>query len=183
MNPLPVDGPRVRLRELRADDLPHFQAYRADEALGRYQGWRPMSDADAAIFLAEMAAAPFCTPGRWFQLAVADIGSDTLIGDIGLHLAEECDVLEIGFTLARAQHGRGLAFEAVGLAIATVFAHLPVLRVQAVTDSRNHASVRLLQRLGFLHMTTLDTLFRGEVCQEHHFELWRPVVAKNAAVR
>ena len=182
MNVLPVEGPHVRLRALRADDLPRFQAYRADGDLGRYQGWRPLDDAEAAAFVAEMTSAPFCTPGAWFQLAMADIHTDALIGDIGLHLADGCGVLEIGYTLARAHHGRSLAFEGVGLALAAVFKHLPVLRVRAITDTRNAASVRLLQRLGFAHVTTLDALFRGALCQEHHFELWRPLQSRGREV-
>ncbi len=185
MTVLPVQGPRVRLRALRADDLPNFQAYRADAAVGRYQGWRPMSDADAAAFLADMAgfaATRFCRPGHWVQLAMADAHTDKLIGDIGLHLAEDSDVLEIGFTLDAAHQHRGLAFEGVGLAIATAFEQLPVQRVQATTDTRNAASVRLLQRLGFAQVATLGALFRGELCQEHLFELWRPVQRPDAAV-
>ena len=181
MKALPLEGQSVRLRQFRVDDLPSFQAYRADPELGRYQGWRPMSDAAATSFLTEMAAAPFCTPGCWCQLAVANPGTDALIGDIGLHLAADSQTLEIGFTLARAEQGRSLAFEAVSLALAVAFEHLPVQRVQAITDTRNTASVRLLQRLGFAHLATLEALFRGEVCQEHHFEFWRPGGAQSVA--
>ena len=55
--PFPVNGQRVVLRRLVAADLPAFQQYRSDDELGRYQGWSPMSDADAAEFIARMGAA------------------------------------------------------------------------------------------------------------------------------
>ena len=173
---LPINGARVGLRRLRAGDLAAFQAYRADPALGRYQGWTAMADAAARDFLAEMAEAPLCTPGAWFQLGIVGrVGrvGDTLIGDIGLHLAADARSLEIGFTLASPQHGRGLAAEAVTLAIAAVFAHTPAQRVLGITDTRNTPSIRLLQRLGFRPLTTLSAVFRGEPCTEQHFVLHR----------
>lgn len=172
--PLPCDGPRVRLRRLRAADLAAFQAYRSDPQLGRYQGWQAMDDRAAAAFIAEMAAAPFCPPGAWCQIGIADLASDTLIGDIGLHLAADGRALDIGYTLARTSQGAGRASEAVRLARDAVFTHTPALQLRAVTDERNSASVRLLQRLGFLHTTTHATVFRGEPCREHHFVFDRP---------
>lgn len=174
---LPCTGPRVRLRRLRADDLPAFHAYRSDAELARYQGWQPMDAAAAAAFIAEMAATPFCPAGAWCQIGIADLASDALLGDIGLHLAADGSALEIGYTLARAAQGAGRASEAVRLALDAVFAHTPAAHVQAVTDLRNTASVRLLQRLGFVVLATQDTLCRGEPCREQVFVLPRPRLA------
>jgi RimJ/RimL family protein N-acetyltransferase len=174
---LPCDGVRVRLRRLRADDLPAFHACRSNAELARYQGWQPMDAAAAAAFIAEMAAVPFCPPGAWCQLAIADLASDGLLGDIGLHLAEDGATLEIGYTLVRAAQGAGRAGEAVRLALAAVFAHTAATRVRAVTDVRNTPSVRLLQRLGFSLLATQDTLFRGQPCREHVFVFERPALA------
>lgn len=170
-------GPRVRLRRLRAADLEAFHALRADPELGRYQGWQPLSLAEAAAFIeavATPAATPFCPPGDWLQIAIADAASDALLGDIGLHLHADGQALEIGFTLARAAQGRGLAAEAVGLALQAVWAGTPAQRVLGITDARNTASVRLLQRLGFRPWATLEADFRGERCTEHHFVQHRP---------
>ena len=167
-------GPRVQLRRLRAEDLPHFQHYRADAEVGRYQGWLPTDDAAAGTFLAQMATTPFCPPGHWCQIAIADIDGDTLIGDIGLCLAADGEALEMGFTLAREWHGTGRAAEAVQLALQAVWAQTKAQRVLGLTDVRNAASVRLLQRLGFRRFATLQAVFRGEPCSEHHFVLHRP---------
>ncbi len=169
-------GARVQLRRLRGSDLARFQAYRGDVGLGRWQGWQPMADEAAAAFLQQMAAAPWCPPGAWFQLAIADAGDDGLIGDIGLHLAADGVSLEVGFTLARGAQGRGLAAEAVGLAVAIAFAHTPARRIVAITDVENLASVQLLQRLAFAPVATQAALFRGAPCREHHFLLQRPEV-------
>ena len=172
--PWALAGPRVHLRRLRADDLAAFQRYRSDPELGRYQGWRPMDDAAAAAFLAEMALTPFCPPGSWCQIAIADAACDALVGDIGLCLAADGEALEIGFTLAQPWQGQGRAAEAVQLALQAVWAHTPARRVLALTDVRNGPSVRLLQRLGLRRFATLDAVFRGLPCREHHFVAHRP---------
>ena len=179
-HPLPHDTPRLRLRRLRVQDLAPFQAYRADAELGRYQGWSPMNDAAALAFLQQMADSPFCQGGAWFQLGVADLHSDTLIGDIGLHLQLDGSAAEIGFTLSRGAQGRGLGLEAVAAAIELVFAHTPAARVVGITDARNGASVRLLERAGVRRFATLDAVFRGEVCVEHHYVRHRHGLAKPA---
>lgn len=174
---LPHDTQRLRLRRLHEADLPHFQAYRHDAELGRYQGWLPMDDNAAQAFLQEMAGSPFCPPGAWCQLGIANRGSDRLIGDIGIHLQADRSAAEIGFTLARHAQGQGLALEAVGAAIDLVFAHTPAQRVLGITDARNGASVRLLERAGLRRFTTLDAVFCGEACVEHHHVRHRHALA------
>jgi len=149
---LPHDTPRLRLRRLREADLPPFQAYRGDAELSRYQGWLLMDDSAARACLHEMAGSSFCPSGAWCQLGIADRGNDGLIGDIGIHLQANGSLAEIGFTLARHAQGRGLALEAVRAAVDLVFAHTPAARVVGITDSRNGASVRLLERAGLRRM-------------------------------
>ena len=167
-NALPHETPRLRLRCLREADLPSFQAYRNDAELGRYQCWLPMDDGAALAFLQEMAGSTFCPPGAWCQLGIAERGNDGLVGDIGIHLQADGSAAEIGFTLARHAQGRGLALEAVRAAIELVFAHTAAARVVGITDTRNSASVRLLERASMRRFTTLDALFRGQACVEHH---------------
>ena len=157
------------LRRLTVADLPAFQAYRSDAELGRYQGWRPMPDADAAAFLAEMQGAPFPRWGDWIQIAIARPEDQGLIGDIGICFAEDGQHAEIGFTLSRPAQGRGIATAAVREAIALIFSVSDVARVIAITDARNVASIRLLERLGMQHLHTREAVFRGEPCLEHTY--------------
>lgn len=171
--PLPVLTPRLRLRRLAASDLQAFQAYRGDPELGRYQGWQTMDDAAALAFLLDVAVCAFCAPGSWFQLGIARREDDRLVGDIGIHLHADGRSAEIGFTLARAAQGRGLATEAVRAALDLVWAHTTAERVLGVTDTRNAASVRLLQRVGLRPFSTLQVVFRGEPCEEQFFVRYR----------
>lgn len=170
---LPREFPGARLRRLRAADLPAFQAYRALPELGRYQGWTPMAQAEASNFLAQMSQAPLFPPGEWVQLGIAELASDRLIGDIGLHLSEDASVGEVGFTLEPSSQGRGIATGAVREALSLLFSETSVAKVLGVTDARNLPSIRLLERLGFTHIETREAQFHGEDCIERVYVLPR----------
>jgi aminoglycoside 6'-N-acetyltransferase len=155
-----------RLRRLRPSDLIAFQAYRSLPELGRYQGWSPMSDAEALEFIAEVNRAPLFTPGQWVQLGIAEPESDSLVGDIGLYLSEDGTSGEVGFTLQPSAQGRGVAGGAVREAVQLLFAATRVTRVLGITDVRNQSSIRLLERIGFRCIESRRVVFRGEVCTE-----------------
>jgi aminoglycoside 6'-N-acetyltransferase len=172
---LPLSGGRIVLRRLTTGDVRAFQAYRTDPEVGRWQGWQPMTGTEALAFLAEMRQAPLFVPGHWNQIGIALREDDPeapshLIGDIGLLLREgDPTRAEIGFTLSALWQGRGLATEAVSAARELAFECAGVTRLEAVTDTRNDASIRLLERLGFRRERTMDAMFRGGPCREHHY--------------
>lgn len=180
-DPLPRQGPRISLRRLRVADLELFQAYRADPNVGRFQGWSPMSTSEATAFLSDMSTAAFGKDGAWFQIGIAERSTDRLIGDLGVCLRRAEDrYAEIGFTLAAESQGQGLASEAVREALVLLFEQTDVARVIAITDTRNDASIRLLQRVGMTLTETVSAVFRGEPCEEHVFVLSRPEAPHNA---
>jgi ribosomal-protein-alanine N-acetyltransferase len=170
---LPRAFPGGLLRRLRTSDLAAFQAYRSIPELGRFQGWSPMSEAEAVAFLAEMNEARLFTPGDWVQLGIAEPEADQLIGDIGIFLSADGLTGEIGFTLARAAQGRGIATAAVRQALQVLFGVTAAWQVLGITDSRNVASVRLLERVGFRYHESRNTVFRGEPCFEEVYVLPR----------
>ena len=156
----------TRLRSLRLSDLPAFAEYRADPHLAEYQSWEPMSHETAEAFLKESANATSLKPGQWIQLAVADVCSDELVGDVGLFLSEDCTFAEIGFTLACPEQGKGHATRATELAVEQAFRLPTVLQVRAVTDELNHASITVLQRAKFVRTGTRDAVFKEKECVE-----------------
>jgi aminoglycoside 6'-N-acetyltransferase len=173
---LPVATERLLLRRLAESDLEAFHAYRNDPEVTRYQSWDSMPRAAAESFLRKQAKAHLGVPGRWCQVAIALDGE--LIGDVGICIRDDRGSAEIGFTLARPHQGRGYAWEAVSRLIEMLFDTTPIARVQAVTDTRNLASIKLLGRLGFRLARTVDNVFKGAGCQEHVFELSRPTPSR-----
>lgn len=170
---LPMSGTGIVLRRLRVDDLAAFQAYRTDVELGRYQGWSPMTDDQARGFLQQASTDRLFSAGHWAQIAIAEPQTLALLGDIGLHLAEDSRHAEIGFTLSRPAQGRGLATAAVRTAIQLIFSSTAVEHVVGITDARNHASIALLERVGMRRAEQRVAEFRGEPCVEYVYVLPR----------
>ncbi|MEZ4297858.1 MAG: GNAT family protein [Polyangiaceae bacterium] len=164
--------PRCVLRPFTEADLPAFAAYRSDPEIARYQSWdTPYSIAQAAALLASVQATPFDTPDTWVQIALADRETGALLGDCALHFLADGRQVELGFTLARAHQGKGLAREAVTALLDHVFGPLGKHRVSALTDARNEASIALLTRLGFRREAHYlqNAYFKGSWCDEMLF--------------
>jgi RimJ/RimL family protein N-acetyltransferase len=145
---LPFATPRLRLRSFRAADAAAFAAYRSDVDVARYQGWQaPFPLADAERFVAEMAPLVDPVSGDWLQIAVEHDGA--LAGDVAVGLSDDGRIATIGYTLAPAFQGRGLATEAVGALVDRLISHRGVHRIEASLDGRNLPSARLIEGLGF----------------------------------
>lgn len=170
--PLPLRTERLLLRLLQPSDLTRFAAYRADPELARFQGWSPMSETEAMAFIESTMMPPTLGTGQWHQLAIADGDDDALLGDIGLCVRADGEA-ELGFTLMREAQGRGLATEALRGLVDALFRHAAVTRVVGVTDERNLASVRVLERLGMDLLSREATVFKQEPCVELRYELTR----------
>lgn len=77
--------------------------------------------------------------------------------------------------LRRRRLGQGYATEAAGALLRWAFDTLDLNRVQAETDTRNVASARVLEKLGFLREGTLreDCIVNGEVSDSWVYGLLR----------
>jgi ribosomal-protein-alanine N-acetyltransferase len=142
---------RLRLRPMTDADLPAFVAYRRDPGVARYQSWdETFSHRDAVALFASRRGIEIGAPGAWTQIAIEEAASGTLIGDVALHVrADDPLQAEIGFTLASGHQGHGFGTEAVSAVLDYAFGTLALHRVFAVTDARNDAAARLLERVGF----------------------------------
>jgi RimJ/RimL family protein N-acetyltransferase len=86
----------------------------------------------------------------------------------------------LGYCLDYAVWGHGYATEAARALLQWAFDTLALNRVQAETDTRNLASARVLEKIGFVRQGTLreDCVVNGEVSDSWVFGLirreWRP---------
>ncbi len=144
-----LETDRLILRHFTDADLVPFMAYRNDPDVARYQGWEGISEAEAHAFIAEQKLVQPGVPGQWFQIAIALKEMGMLAGDCALKINEHDErQAEIGYTLARAYQGKGIAAEAVSRILYYAFRTLELHRVIAITDCENTASIALLERLG-----------------------------------
>ena len=81
----------------------------------------------------------------------------------------------LGYCLAQDAWGQGYATEAARALLEWAFEALPLNRVQAEADTRNPASARVLEKLGFRLEGTLreDCIVDGDVSDTHVFGLLR----------
>ncbi|MCS6567989.1 GNAT family N-acetyltransferase [Curtobacterium flaccumfaciens pv. flaccumfaciens] len=144
---------RLTVEPLTGRDIDAFIEYRRDPDVARYQSWGTDYSREAAERLVSgQREGRFPSPGSWLQLAVREVASGTLLGDLALHrLEDQPDTFEVGVTLPRSSQGRGIASEALTALLDFVFDRADAHRVVAFCDSRNGAVARLLTRLGFRH--------------------------------
>ena len=167
---------RLRLRRFADTDLAALLAIRNDPEVARFQSWQATDEATLQSFLTEMARVELGTPGRWFQFAIVLRATGEFVGDCGFHLLlEDARQGEIGYTFSRAHQGKGLAQEAVSAMLTYIFATLDIHRIAAVTDVRNHRSIKLLERLSFRREGHTRQAFwnRGEWVDEYIYAMLR----------
>lgn len=164
--PLPRSAGPVLLRRLRIEDCKSFHAYRSNPSVARYQGWNLMSTSDALAFITEQSDCKLFVPGQWSQVAIAERETNALVGDMGLFLAQDTEHAEVGFTLEPRFTGKGYATAAVSEAMRMIFDHTPVQRIIGITDARNQACVRVLERAGMSRTQARATQCKGEACIE-----------------
>lgn len=82
---------------------------------------------------------------------------------------------KLGYCLAEAAWGQGLATEAAAALLRWAFGTLDLNRVQSETDTRNIASARVLEKLGFVREGTLrqDCIVDGEISDSWVYGLLR----------
>jgi RimJ/RimL family protein N-acetyltransferase len=99
--------------------------------------------------------------------------SGLLVGDCALHVDKQGQQGEIGFTLARQHQGKGFVTEAASRVCDYAFTNLNLHRIVAITDCRNHASVAVLERLGFRREGHFikNIFFKGEWGDEYLYAM------------
>ena len=142
----PLRSERLDLRPFGASDLEAAHRVYGDAEVMRHVGeggavGREDSATMIAAYREHQARHGFAF---W---AVIERASGQLIGDAGLEVTAEG--VELGYTLARAWWGQGLATEAAQRCVQAAFGPLGLTRLVAVVDPANPASAGVLGRLGF----------------------------------
>ena len=146
---LPVlESSRLVLRPLRRQDAKDIFAYASDPEVARYVLWEPhKSVSDTRGYIRYMRALyRRGLPGSW---AVALRDSGRVIGTIGFMWYSDANcAAEVGYSFSRDSWNKGYATEALNSVIRSVFASLPVNRLEAQHDVRNPASGRVMEKCG-----------------------------------
>jgi len=116
--------------------------------------WPPESVVDALpLFLGWLEAAPDAIGWfGWYALLRSETEPPVLVGGGGLLGPPQEGVVQTGYSVLPQFQKRGFATELVRGLIGWAFAHPEVTRIVAETEWANPASVRVLQKTGFVEV-------------------------------
>ncbi|WP_410662615.1 GNAT family N-acetyltransferase [Amycolatopsis sp. lyj-84] len=185
-NPPEITTSRLRLRALTESDTEEIVKLFADPALSAHFAV-PLTDPDLVREMVGRRLA-YRGPAGMGHWAIEHDGE--VIGLAHLRPSEELPggVPEIGYYLARAHGGQGLATEAARALLEHGLVVLGLSSVWALVGESNVASLNLVRRLGFLDVGSGDHYGSGphrvlvalpsEHGRAHHIELWVPDLAR-----
>ncbi|CAL4935104.1 unnamed protein product [Urochloa decumbens] len=144
----------ITLREFTPSDADAeaFMSWASDPLVARFQRRDAYEHADQA----RRYIADHVLPHPWYRaICLGPHGDAAVVGSISVKPAAAEDGrlfrASVGYRVARAHWGRGVATRAVRLAAEDVFAAWPwLMRLEAVADVENPASQRVLEKAGFV---------------------------------
>ena len=180
---------RLRLRPFTDADADALYALHGDAFVLRYWDAPPWTEpARAERFLA--TCRQLAEEGTGARLAMDRATDGAFLGWCGLtRWNPDFRSASLGYCLTEAAWGQGYATEAAGALLRWAFDTLDLNRVQAETDTRNVASARVLEKVGFVREGTLreDCVVNGVVSDSWVFGLlrreWRPSAVRDIGVR
>ncbi len=164
LSPPILQTARLRLRPFAEADAEALFALHSDALVLRYWDSPPWTEpARAEQFLA--TCEQMASDGTGVRLAV-DASEGGFLGWISLtRWNPDFRSAALGYCFAEPAWGQGFATEAGDALLRWAFSTLDLNRVQAETDTRNAASARVLEKLGFVLEGTLreDCVVNGNV--------------------
>lgn len=146
---------RLTLRPLRASDAPRVQQLAGDPSVSdtALDIPYPFEDGMAEAWIATQPDDYASRAAAIFGIAVG--GADQICGAAGLTVDPVHSRGELGYWLGRPFWGRGYATEAGRAIVAFGFQEWTLLRIHASHLTRNPASGRVLEKIGFLQERVL----------------------------
>ena len=144
-----LETPRLILREYDERDWYDVLAYQSDPRYLRFYPWTERTPADARAFVSQFTGWAREDPRAKFQLAVILRDGEQLIGSCGIRkeLLDDQEA-ELGYEIAPDHWGQGLATEAARAMVSWGFYEIELHRLYGRCLAENHASARVLERLG-----------------------------------
>ncbi|MFL6023155.1 MAG: GNAT family N-acetyltransferase [Marmoricola sp.] len=176
--PLPtptLETARLRLRPVSSADAEDLYALHSNAFVLRYWDAPPWTDpARAESFVA--SSQQLAADGTGARVVVERLGDGVFLGWCGVsRWNPDYRSASLGYCFAERAWGHGYATEAAGALLDWAFSTWPLNRVQSETDTRNLASARVLEKLGFQHEGTLreDCVVDGDVSDSWVYGLLR----------
>ncbi|MET9744143.1 GNAT family N-acetyltransferase [Streptomyces ardesiacus] len=166
---------RLRLRPFTDADAGPLFALHGNTSVMRYWDSPPWTErARAERFLATCRRLE--DEGSGARVAIDRVSDGAFVGWCGLsEWNPVCRSASLGYCLDEPMWGHGYGTEAARALLGWAFETLDLNRVQAEADTRNAASARILEKVGFVREGTLreDCVVNGEVSDSWVYGLLR----------
>ena len=150
-----IATPRLLLRAFRHDDLEAYAALFTDPAFMEWSHRGPMTRPQVAGRIAQLIEG-YRRHGfsKWAVIHKAD---GVPIGYCGIEVQtiDGAEIRELGYRIAAPYRGQGLASEAARAALEDATGRLKLPFVQAFVEPGNKASIRILEKLGFVYQRNI----------------------------
>ncbi|MFI6323399.1 GNAT family N-acetyltransferase [Nonomuraea sp. NPDC050556] len=159
---------RLVLRPLTEDDQDEFLELAKDSVELHRPMVLPTTVEDFRVFLGR-----FGDPGSAVGLLVCVRETGAIVGNVNINsiIRGRLQSGSLGYAVFRAYAGQGYMSEGLGLVIRYAFEELRLHRLEAQIRPDNHASLKLVQRLGFrFEGVSPELLFIGGRWRDH--ERW-----------
>ena len=145
-----LDTNRLVLRPVTPDDAEYMLSYLSKPEVVVHMGLEPFASLDDALEEIDWYDS-ILEEGTGLRFGITIRGEDVVIGSCGLlNRSEKHHRAEIGFELSPDYWGKGIAGEALEAVVAYGFHELQLMRIEALVEPENEASMHLLERHGFL---------------------------------
>jgi ribosomal-protein-alanine N-acetyltransferase len=171
-----LETDRLTLREMTLDDVEfYFRHFNKDEVVEGCCFPGPKNLEAAREELELYCIKPF-KENRGIRWGIIRKGGNELIGTCGYYdWNKTARWAEIGYDLEPEYWGQGIMTEALRATLKHGFEEMGLNRIQAIIDSKNTRSLRLIQRLGFKQEGVLRqrSYFNGQFKDDVCFSLLR----------
>jgi RimJ/RimL family protein N-acetyltransferase len=157
-----VQATRVRLRKACDADVDGLVETQTDERVRRYLGG-PRAEAEVRAFVESVGISALTAKPGCFIVALNE--TDEMLGTVTLsrrdsdqpgHVERGGNELELTYVFRHHAWGKGYANEAVRALLCAAAEVLPDQPVLIITQSANHSSLKLAERLGFDVVSTFE---------------------------
>jgi ribosomal-protein-alanine N-acetyltransferase len=147
---VPLQTPRLMLREFREGDADAIQMYAGIPEVTRFTSWGPNTLEVTQAVLAHWLLVQKHSPRIEWPLAIVQREDQSLIGGTGLSAIDwSAKKAEFGYVLQRSAWGQGYATESGQRVSSWAFDDLGLRQLVAYCEPANAASANVLKKVGF----------------------------------
>lgn len=159
----PLETERLLLRDFRLEDEAGIYDYASDPEVVRFADWGPSDTSTIRANLHRRLQNQESWPRDSIEVAVELRRETCLIGVMRITILDRAHrTADFGYTFNRRYWNNGYATEGTRALLHLAFSNLKLHRVWATCDVRNHASYRVMEKLGMRR----EAIFKKDVLQK-----------------